>query len=134
MAKQYLDLDCTSSSDKQRKGMSLELVAIVCFYVACNEKDGNDPRSIEQIRVAWTPNLLHCAKGVIYNKCFDLVCQILGKSVNVLESNIKRFARQTRLPDAMCEAAFTRMQPGLQHISRRNERKGTHHRRCCCSL
>ena len=47
MAKQYLDFVCASSTDKQRKGMSLELIAVVCFYIACNEKDGHDPRSIE---------------------------------------------------------------------------------------
>ena len=106
MAKQYLDFVCASSTNKQRKGMSLELIAVVCFYIACNEKDGNDPRPIEQIRVAWKSNLLHNRQKVIYNKCYDLVCQLLGKSVNVLESTIKRFAKKIRLSDVVCESAL----------------------------
>ena len=106
MAKQYLDFVCASSTDKQRKGMSLELIAVVCFYIACNEKDGNDPRSIDQIRVVWKSNLLHSRQKVIYNNCYDLVCQLLGKSVDVLESTIKRFARKIGLSDAKCESAL----------------------------
>ena len=35
-----------------------------------------------------------------------VVCQFLGKSVNVLESTIKCLARKIRLSDAMCEAAL----------------------------
>ena len=106
MAKQYLDFVCASSTDKQRKGMSLELIAVVCFYIACNEKDGNDPRSIDQIRVVWKSNLLHSRQKVIYNNCYDLVCQLLGKSVDVFESTIKRFARKIGLSDAKCESAL----------------------------
>jgi hypothetical protein len=107
MAKEYLDTVCASSTSQQLRRMTLDVIAGVCFYIACNEKEGDDPRSIEEIRVICNiRQLSHNGQKSYYTRCYDHVCKLLGKSVNVLESTIKRFARKMRLSNtATCESA-----------------------------